>query len=138
MIQRKQSIFLLLAAILVFVIPFMPLATVAAEGAMDAVELTMCGAPVLLAVDILVGLLALICIFCFRNLCLQRRLANLTTVLTLVLLGSFILTVYTLNLLPNANHIVTVILILALNLSNLAAIYIKKDQRLLDSVNRLR
>lgn len=72
-IQRIQTLLLLIAAILVGVFCLTPVAVEAAAGAeADAVKHFICEAPVLLIVNILIAVLLVITIFLYRNLQIGR------------------------------------------------------------------
>ena len=138
MIQRRQSLYLLVAAVLIFAVPFVDLATVPASGNMDAVHFNIIDNPVLFAVDMLVGILAVITIFSFRSLRHQQRLAVLTAVLSAMLLVGILFTVQMAGMMNCIGYAAPLFLVLAMIGAILAAVAIRSDRRLRDSVIRLR
>ena len=85
-IQRIQSLMLLIAAIAMAVFCCTPFATLEAEGAVRAVLVK--DAPVFLTLNIVVGVLLLLVIFMYRDLRRQMRM----TLLAMVLLCASIVT----------------------------------------------
>lgn len=79
-IQRWQSVLLLIASVLMCLLTFTPLAKAA-----DATPIGMSHAPVLLVVNILVAVLLFIAIFLFKNLKLQMRVTLISIVLMVCL-----------------------------------------------------
>lgn len=134
-IQRWQSLLLFLAFVCTVVYVFLPFGSVVgAEGAVEPA--TVMGCPALLVLVIATALLQLISIFMFKSLKLQRTVAiicalfSLTTEICALILmwgdrGEYAVGS---NLLPWAS------LVLCL----MAASFIKRDQKLLSSYDRLR
>lgn len=150
-IQRWQSVYLLIAAILMACYAFFPIAGT------DSIELSLSGceyvssgvsnvvdADVLqevlmwpfLSLTILISALSLVSIFKFKNLKLQKTLCSVCIVLTVVLMASLVVLLYGQtdinfyysNLLP----------LLAVVAYVLAIRGISKDQKTLSSYDRLR
>ncbi len=143
MIQRIQSVFLLLAALACFLLFALPVATTNSPEASSALfadsEYTLSDDPVLMGFFALAGLLLLVGIFLFRNRPLQIRLSWLGIALVLGGLG------YGFYLLstdaaqeaaqPAAGLSMPLLVII---LAYLAKTYIHKDERLVRSADRLR
>lgn len=157
-IQRIQSIYLLLAAIAIALYALMPIAeisiglqaiTLRLSGAQTAVSIAgsttvveplqgYAGLWGLFAVAALTALLALITIFKYRNLKLQRRLCAVCGVLTAALAVS--IAAYVINLKADsctvsASNLLLLAEIVLLWLANQG---IRHDQRLLSSYDRIR
>ncbi len=133
-IQRWQSVLLLISAIFVALAGILPYA-VTAEGA----DVCAVQTPVLLCVDILVALLLLIDIFLYRNLRYQMKVTRLALGL-IVVLGATI-AAYTCAGLEGAAIAVTggiVMPVLALISTYAALRLMRRDYRLLRSADRLR
>ena len=133
-IQRWQSVLLLISAIFVALAGILPYA-VTAEGA----DVCAVQTPVLLCVDILLALLLLIDIFLFRNLRYQMKVTRLALGL-IVVLGATI-AAYTCAALEDAAIAVTggiVMPVLALVSTYAALRLMRRDYRLLRSADRLR
>lgn len=145
MIQRLQSIFLLLAALSFFSLFGLPLATSSQAGVgflADKVYNIM-DHPILLALTILGGLVATIAIFLFKNRGLQLRLTLLTIVLSILLPVVAYLLVMTEPSSADQQAIYNesagiAMPIVSLIFGVLAQRYIKKDDKLVNSMDRLR
>ena len=137
-IQRWQSLFLLIAVILMACLSFSPMASVPAEGN-NVSSVFISDFPVLLIVDILVAVVLFISIFMFRNLKQQMKITLLSILLIccIAIGGAFTIFVNT----PNA-RIETIgavlILVAALIFTICAYRLMKRDYRLLRSADRLR
>lgn len=138
-IQRWQSLLLLIATILVAIFCFTPIAREASANGGQMLTHTLSEAPVLLIVNILIAALLTISIFMYKNLKQQRKLTILTIVLMSASLVSTIFLVY--NSWPGASFywfggilLLSVALVLALG----AYRCMGRDLKLLRSYNRLR
>lgn len=148
MIQRKQSIFLLIVvinAIVGFILPFLELRSELTHIPLTILpwqanhhQSTYIYVPFI--INTLILLLALFTIFKYNNRVLQFKLANLVVLLCVFLMGSFFL--YPGSEIP-ADHTVkykisAFLPILGAVFSYLAAFYIKKDEQLVRSADRIR
>lgn len=139
-IQRWQSVLLLLAVVLMCVFCTSPLATYAADNSSDAVSsVYVKDAPVLFTVAILVAALLFISIFLFKNI--KRQMS--VTLLSIVLIAATIVTGFFViyNAYPGAQFVVfggIALLVIALILALGAYRLMKKDLRKLRSYDRLR
>lgn len=137
-IQRKQSLFLLLAAIMMGVFCFMPIASFMVGEMTVLIEPI--NNPVYLVVNILITLLLFIDIFLFKNFKLQKRVATISIVLIVlscvmgVMLGS--------NNFENFNvnwyYSSTILPLCSLILTNMALRGIKSDEEKIKSYDRIR
>lgn len=133
-IQRWQSVLLLISAIFVALAGILPYAVTANGVDMCAVQ-----TPVLLCVDILVALLLLIDIFLYRNLRYQMKVTRLALGLIVVLEAA--IAAYTCAGLEGATISIIggiVMPMLALISSFVALRLMHRDYRLLRSADRLR
>ena len=141
MIQRVQTIWLFLAALMAFILTRVPLFTASANGTQYKSFLTT-ESLLLFAVTVITGLLAVVAIFMFKKRPLQMRLAYfglLASILVIALevwqIGNFRTTYSNMNgsyawgsLLPIPMMIFFI----------LALINIRKDEKLVKSLNRFR
>ena len=133
-IQRWQSVLLLISAIFVALAGILPYAVTA-----NGVDLCAVQTPVLLCVDILVALLLLIDIFLYRNLRYQMKVTRLALGLIVVLEAA--IAAYTCAGLEGATISIIggiVMPMLALISSFVALRLMHSDYRLLRSADRLR
>lgn len=143
MIQRIQSLFLLLASIatfLEFVFPFFK-GKQSTTGFFADSSYTVQDHPVLLGLTIAAGALALLTIFLYKNRQLQQKMVYLTMLLSVALLAvTFILGFQdTPDLLNNASIFVgTFLPIVAIILLGISLKGINKDDKLVKSMDRLR
>ena len=79
-IQRWQSLFLLIAVIIMGCLSVSPLATLSVEGK-EASTIYLTDFPVLMVVDILVAVILFISIFMFKNLKTQMKVTTLSILL---------------------------------------------------------
>ena len=153
MIQRLQSVYLLLAAALVVTSMFMPMATIVTledpmvlsamgaytPGADSKLLLTMWPLTIVLGLS---ALLALISIFLYRNRPLQMRVCNFTALLLIafyVVLGIYIYDLYiALNGESLQLQAALSMPVVALVLNYIAYRRIRADERLVRSADRLR
>lgn len=133
-IQRWQSVLLLISAIFVALAGILPYAVTA-----NGVDLCAVQTPVLLCVDILVALLLLIDIFLYRNLRYQMKVTRLALGLIVVLEAA--IAAYTCAGLEGATISIIggiVMPVLALISAFVALRLMHRDYRLLRSADRLR
>lgn len=133
-IQRWQSVLLLISAIFVALAGILPYAVTA-----NGVDVCAVQTPVLLCVDILVALLLLIDIFLYRNLHYQMKVTRLALGLIVVLEAA--IAAYTCAGLEGATISIIggiVMPMLALISSFVALHLMHRDYRLLRSADRLR
>lgn len=133
-IQRWQSVLLLISAIFVALAGILPYAVTA-----NGVDVCAVQTPVLLCVDILVALLLLIDIFLYRNLRYQMKVTRLALGLIVVLEAT--IAAYTCAGLEGATISIIggiVMPMLALISSFVALRLMHRDYRLLRSADRLR
>lgn len=133
-IQRWQSVLLLISAIFVALAGILPYAVTA-----NGVDVCAVQTPVLLCVDILVALLLLIDIFLYRNLRYQMKVTRLALDLIVVLEAA--IAAYTCAGLEGATISIIggiVMPVLALISSFVALRLMHRDYRLLRSADRLR
>ncbi len=139
-IQRIQTLLLLIAAILVAVFCFTPFAQViASDEAASATLLYTSDAPVFLILNIVITALLLIVIFMYKNLRQQMRM----TILGIVLICASIVTSGFIMMAgePKATPILlggVVLLLAALVFALLAYRSMRRDHKLLRSMDRLR
>lgn len=79
-IQRIQTVWLLVALVFIVLIGVLPLATLKAGSSLFVTDL-----PVLIVVDVLIGVLLFMSIFLFKNLKLQKKVTLLSMVMMVVL-----------------------------------------------------
>lgn len=133
-IQRWQSVLLLISAIFVALAGILPYAVTA-----NGVDVCAVQTPVLLCVDILVALLLLIDIFLYRNLRYQMKVTRLALGLVVVLEAA--IAAYTCAGLEGATISIIggiVMPVLALISAFVALRLMHRDYRLLRSADRLR
>lgn len=139
-IQRWQTLLLLVATVLMGFMCASPLAQSAVSEASAApTQFFVHEAPVFLVLNIVIAVLLFIAIFLFKNLKLQMRV----TILSIVLMAASAVTcgfiLY--KAMPDATIIWTgavLLLVLAAAFAVVALRLMKKDYKLLRSVNRLR
>lgn len=145
MIQRIQSIFLLLSGISFFSLFGLPFATstVAIPNLFSDLVYNIQDSPILLVLTILGGIISVGAIFLFNNRGLQVRLSYLATVTSILLLIVALLLVYNERTTDAGAETITegfgiALPILSLIFSILAARYIGKDENTVRSMDRLR
>lgn len=133
-IQRWQSLLLLVAAVLMIALNFLPVATLSNGSSFFTTD-----AEILLIVDGLISVLLIIGIFLFKNLRLQMRITLLTALLMCVLGAVTAIILYRNS--PVA-HIewtgATLLLLCAVVLTVGAYRLMRRDHNLLRSADRLR
>ncbi len=143
MIQRIQSLFLLLASIatfLEFVFPFFKGKQAATGFFADSVY-TIQDHPVLLGLTVAAGALAFLTIFLFNNRSLQQKLVYLTILLSLALLVVTVVLGFqdTPNLFNSASVFIgTFLPVIAIIFLGISLRGINKDDKLVRSMDRLR
>lgn len=143
MIQRIQTIYLLLATIalgVLFVLPFASTETVGPSFFQDQIYNLM-DSPVLIGLCGFSILLGFISIFLFKNRPLQKNLALLAGLSTILLGIGVIALLFIENILPNTTINIGVggiLVLVAIIFLFLAVRYINKDINLVKSMDRLR
>lgn len=139
-IQRMQTVFLFVAAVLMVLFTFMPFASQTIDA--QVVNLHPKDFPVYMILNLLVAVLLVISIFTFRNLKQQKKVTLLSMLLIVcsAVTGGFLL--YGPNAPKGAVELVwaggILLLIGALAFALLAYRGISKDQRILSSYDRIR
>lgn len=138
-IQRWQTLFLLIAVVLMGVFCSTPYAVQASiDGAVPATEVFMKDTPVLLVLNLVLAALLFISIFMFKNLRMQMRVTMMSIVLLCASIVTCGIVVYV--GMANASLIWTggvVLLVIALVCAICALRLMKKDHRILSSADRL-
>lgn len=138
-IQRWQSVLLLLAVVLMCIFCSTPFATRTLEGTVEATDVFISEAPVLLVLNILVAVLLFIAIFLFKNLRLQMRVTVISMVLIATSMAASAFVVYGGGMATNLIWVGGVLLLLAALVCALAALrFMSRDRNLLRSYDRLR
>jgi len=134
MIQRKQSIFLVLAALISTISAWLGDLWKTVSGWVQAEDIT-----ILLVLFLLSALLSGASVFLFKNRKLQLRLGGLNIILNLLLAGYL---AYSLSNLPGGFNsekgIGLLVPFISIVLLIFANRYIRKDEKLVKSVNRFR
>ncbi len=148
MIQRKQSLFLLGTAVIAIVIIFLPFQTLTTTETVWALCLMPgCSAEIMnssiyapMILNFLVIALSLVTIFQYKNRVLQYKLANLVALLNVFVIGLFFLLSFTKETITGTiNFSIGAFLpVLGIILAFLAAHFIKKDELLVRSADRIR
>lgn len=137
-IQRWQSVLLLLAVVLMAIFCFTPLASFTqADG--QAVDLCAKDAPVLLTVSVLIAALLFIDIFMYRNLKRQMTVTILSIVLIVAAMVTAMFVVY--NAYPGSEFVIfggVMLLVITLILAIGAYRLMRSDLHKLRSYDRLR
>lgn len=144
-LQRWQSVYLFIAAVLMMIYAFSPIAELTLDSA--TVELTMRGATginnvgymwAFFAVSVLVSLFSLVTIFKYKNLKLQKKMCLIGGCLTVALLVSLMIVVIMTECLSYSITLFNVIPVVAIIMFYLADCGISKDQKILSSYDRIR
>ncbi|MDE5555070.1 MAG: DUF4293 domain-containing protein [Muribaculaceae bacterium] len=139
-IQRWQSVLLLLAVVLMAIFCCTPIATYSADSSAESLSAVYVkDAPVLLPVALLVAVLLFISIFMYKNLKRQMTVTLLSIVLIVATIVTGFFVIY--NAYPGANFVVfggLVLLVITLILALGAYRFMKSDWRKLRSYDRLR
>ncbi|MFM2207666.1 MAG: hypothetical protein RL213_1641 [Bacteroidota bacterium] len=143
MLQRIQSLFLLLVVALSVLLFFLPVYEL--PSAIPAVSTpqpyVLSGNTLLSIINGAVGVLTFICIFLFRNRNLQLRLANVNLLLICILIGLLFFLADTLGSTSNAPisyRYGSYLPLIQLIFTFLASRAIRKDEELVRSADRLR
>lgn len=138
-IQRWQSVLLLIAVVLMCIFCATPYAHLKATEAAAASDIFVSDAPVLMILNILIAALLFISIFLFKNLKLQMKV----TLISIVLIAASLVTcgfiIYA--SMPDAELIWTggVLLLIGAMIFAIAGLrFMRKDHKLLRSYDRLR
>lgn len=136
-IQRWQTLLLLLAVAMVAIFSLTPYATYQAEA--SKVPLYVADAPALLTITVTAGILLLLNIFMYKNLKRQMTI----TILSIVLLIATAVTavIVALNAYPGAEFVIVgglLLLLVAVVFALAAYRFMQKDFHLLRSYDRLR
>jgi len=143
MIQRIQSLFLLLASVatfLEFVFPFFK-GKQSTTGFFADSSYSIMDHPALMVLTVAAGAIALLTIFLFNNRSLQQKMVYLTILLSIALLAVTIFLGFqdTPNLLQNASVFVgTFLPVVAIIFLGMSLRGINKDDKLVRSMDRLR
>ncbi|MBI3521250.1 MAG: DUF4293 domain-containing protein [Bacteroidetes bacterium] len=148
MIQRKQTLFLLAVAIIAIVQFFIPFQTLTFEDKIWSICLMpRCSADVagattyiVMALNTIILILSLIIIFLYKNRIFQYKLANLLMVLNVLIVGLFFILSYIKEGTPGtvSYQFGAFLPIISAVFSFLAAHFIKKDEQLVRSADRIR
>lgn len=138
-IQRWQSLFLLIATVLMCVLCASPFAQYAVAESAEPTKMFVHEAPVFLTLNIVVAALLFIAIFLFKNLRMQMKVTLMSIVLICAsaVTGAFIFY----STMPDKSVILVgavVLLVLSLVFAVMALRMMKKDYKLLRSYDRLR
>lgn len=148
MIQRKQTLFLLAVAIIAILQFFLPFQVVNTNDVAFPVDLlTGFKTPSItsniyfpLIFNIIILILSVIIIFLYKNRVLQYKLANLLVVFNMFLVGLFFILSYTKESGPEAisYQFGSFLPLISAIFAYLAAHFIKKDEQLVRSADRIR
>jgi hypothetical protein len=148
MIQRKQSLFLLAVAIIAIVQFFLPFQTyTAADKIFPICLMPGCSSEVMgsniyfaLIFNVIILILSITIIFLYKNRVLQYKLANLLVVFNMFLVGLFFILSYTKEGGPEAisYQFGSFLPLISAVFAYLAAHFIKKDEQLVRSADRIR
>jgi Domain of unknown function (DUF4293) len=140
MIQRKQSLYFLIVSILIVVLYFVPLGTIASDTADIPVYLKNLGVMQFLAY--VIGFIGLVCIFLFKNRPLQIKIASLNLILSFALVAWLVVEYFFKTDIEAKGDIVIsfsiLIPLLIMFFIYLSIQAIRKDERIVQSMNRLR
>jgi low affinity Fe/Cu permease len=135
-IQRLQSLLLLIATILMGVTCFLPLATIG--DCCSSANIYLTSTPAVLAVNIATAILLFITIFLFKNLRQQMTVAKIDAVLIVVSIISSVLTQHFQAPSACLNWVSIALSAVAFVCTIAAHRYMGKDKKLLSSYDRLR
>ncbi len=144
MIQRKQSIFLLLSVAINALLFYLPVYTFAPDLRLPGTSIHpyLISANALLAIiNGAIGILALLCIFLYKNRNVQIRVGNLSMLLTALLAGLLFFVADTISKSMNQRvdfMIGSYLPLIEIVLLFIAVRFIKKDEDLVRSADRLR
>lgn len=138
-IQRWQSVLLLIAVVLMCVFCATPYAVRTAAESAELSQVFVADAPVYLVLNIAIAALLFISIFLFKNLRLQMKVTLISIVLIVTSIVTCGILLYT--TMPDARLIWTggvLLLIIALICALFGLRFMRKDHNLLRSYDRLR
>ncbi len=148
MIQRKQSLFLLATAIIAIALIFIPFQKITSTDTVHLLCLMPgCSADIMssyiyvpLALDVLVIFLSFVCIFLYKNRVLQYKIANLLMLLNVFIIGCFFLFSFVKDgTLGQPSYAIGASLpVVGIIFAFMAANFIKKDEQLVRSADRIR
>jgi len=143
MIQRVQSIYLLLVVIIsavLFLVPVFYIEHTGVAAQMGTTSFSIATNSLLLIISCAIGAIALVSIFMYRKRMTQTKACNLNMILICVLVGLLFYTADTLNGMDAKVHYQfgTYLPLIQLVFTFLALRAIKKDEDLVRSANRLR
>lgn len=144
-LQRWQSVYLLIAAVLMMVYAFSPIAELTLDSA--TVEFGMRGADGVentdymwgfFVISVLISLFSVVTIFKYKNLKLQKKMCLIGGCLTAVLLTSIMAVVMLADCLAYSISAFNAIPVVAIIMFYLADCGISKDQKILSGYDRIR
>ena len=142
MIQRKQSLFLLGSTCISVLLLYLPLFEMLPEKEADTVrQFTISINALLLILNGAIGILSFVAIFLYKNRNIQLRMCNLALLLTCVLIGLIFFLADTMTSGMNQKiHYVygSYLPLIQILIIFLAALFIKQDEKLVRSADRLR
>ncbi|MFM2136803.1 MAG: hypothetical protein RL021_2203 [Bacteroidota bacterium] len=144
MIQRIQTLFLLVVALLSALLFYIPVYTIPVVSPVEPVagnDYLVSSNTLLSIINGSVGILSLVCIFLFRNRNLQMRLANVNLLLICILIGLLFFladTLGTTRQAPISYGYGSYLPLIQLIFTFLASRAIRKDEELVRSADRLR
>lgn len=148
MIQRKQTLFLLAVLIIAIVMIFIPFQILLTGGESWNIALIAGNSWIILnsnmyypnILNVLIIVLSIFAVFKYKNRPLQYKLSNITALLNIFMVGLFFLLPFT-----NANPGESIeyafgsfLPIISMGFAFLAAHFIKKDEQLVRSADRIR
>lgn len=148
MIQRKQTLFLLVVAIIAIIMFFAPFITLTINEVPSKLcllpgcnpEIMSTGAYAPFTLNVLVLILSVSTIFLYKNRVLQYKLSNLIALLNVFIIGLFFLLSYIKDGVSGSisYSFGAFLPILSIICAFLAAHFIKKDEQLVRSADRIR
>lgn len=131
-IQRWQSLYLLIASIFMGLFCYLPMASVANS------EISVYNYPVYLTLNILIALLLIISIFLYKNLARQKTVVKICMMLNVASIITGVLIMYNMwsEVIEWNGPVLLVVAVLAITLG--AYRHIVADERLLKSYDRIR
>ncbi len=148
MIQRKQTLFLLIVAIIAIILFFLPFQTVTiVDTKWNICLMPGCSSEVMdsniyfpMIFNIIILILSTTIIFLYKNRVLQYKLSNLLVVFNMFVIGLFFILPYTKDDQTfNVNYQIGAFLpVISAVFAFLAGYFIKKDEQLVRSADRIR
>ncbi len=143
-IQRIQSVYLFLVAVVMVVFIFFPVIGLTNDNGLETIGAVATGSityssPLMLCLDVLIAVLALVTLFKYRNLTLQIKLCKITLIMIATLLVCVGVTAY----MQKGTSIATIqwsiaLPFVAMILTMLALKGVKHDKKLLSDSERIR